>query len=290
LKFTFCIFLFIVGCSSSPLNLNKISCESIAPSIRNSRQLIVFIANDWQTPHAKLHRFERSRTGEWHSVGSIAEAHLGKNGLGWGRGVQHVYGESSPEFIKMYFRVEGDNKSPAGVFTLGATFGTHRDVEHSERMKKQSEYIPVQKGLQCSDDSHSKFYNQFVVQSDYDGAVAIEKIPQATAKEIIDSEDMYAAADPSNAKYGQWLPYQLGIFVNHNRPVVPGAPPYGSCIFIHVMNPNGSGTSGCASLSYADLKDLVAWRDPVQNPLLIILPEDEWHDLSARCEGLPKNL
>ena len=57
-------------------------------------------------------------------------------------------------------KIEGDGKTPKGIFKLGLVFGTHsrKDVELNENIK----YIEINKNLYWVDDIYSKYYNQLV--------------------------------------------------------------------------------------------------------------------------------
>lgn len=70
-----------------------------------------------------------------------AEAFIGKNGL-------------------TSNKVEGDGKTPKGIFSLGLVFGTH-DKEDIE-FNKNIEYIKLNENLFWVDDIKSKYYNQLV--------------------------------------------------------------------------------------------------------------------------------
>lgn len=57
-------------------------------------------------------------------------------------------------------KVEGDGKTPEGIYKLGLAFGTH-DREDIE-LNKNIRYIKINKNLYWVDDIYSKYYNQLV--------------------------------------------------------------------------------------------------------------------------------
>ncbi|MDD3500409.1 MAG: hypothetical protein PHS85_08640, partial [Sulfurovum sp.] len=81
-----------------------------------SNQLIVVTTENWSASEGKLQRYERIDT-KWEKVGKSIEIKLGRNGLGWGRGLHTI--PDNTRFIKK----EGDGKSPAGIFELKQAFG-----------------------------------------------------------------------------------------------------------------------------------------------------------------------
>ena len=64
--------------------------------------------------------------------------------------------------------------------------------------------------------------------------------------------------------------YALGMVVAHNP--APAAAGRGSAIFLHVWRGPGSPTSGCTSISRADLLQVLTWLRPDARPLLVQAP------------------
>ena len=122
---------------------------------------------------------------------------VGKKGLAWADSSYQKLGKAD-------LKKEGDNKAPAGIFSLGKTFG------FSNEFLDKSEYIPLTTGIRCVDDSNSKYYNQIVdnnnssIQKDWQSAENMPKV--------------------SIYKYG------IEILYNTN----PARPKKGSCIFMHI--------------------------------------------------------
>ena len=57
-------------------------------------------------------------------------------------------------------KIEGDGKTPRGIFKLGLIFGMHNREEID--LTPNAEYIKINKNLYWVDDIKSKFYNQLV--------------------------------------------------------------------------------------------------------------------------------
>jgi D-alanyl-D-alanine dipeptidase len=251
-------------------------------------------------------------------VGHPFAARLGKNGLAWGLGLHSLVEKNNKNFRMKNYRWEGDGRSPAGVYSLGATFGAGNELREQE-YKKGNLYYPISEELQCIEDSLSPHYNQFVIDGSLGGhSLAGTKLPVLAHDAITDSSHK---VDPRTRhdKFLNWDPFQLGVFVNQNsgpikadgdltlgevrRAMYPNLgknmndpavqselaaqepAPYGSCIYLHIQNPDpaNAGTSGCTAMPAGDLRDLIAWRDSRKNPLLVQLPQLQWRDVAVRC-------
>jgi D-alanyl-D-alanine dipeptidase len=70
--------------------------------------------------------------------------------------------------------------------------------------------------------------------------------------------------------------YRLTIYIVHNPLHVPEQ---GSCVFLHVWRAPAVATAGCTAMALADLRALVAWLDPAQQPSLVQLPRAEYRRL-----------
>jgi hypothetical protein len=95
-------------------------------------QLVVVVTSGWSAPRGVLTRWEMN--GAWRQVGAPVEVALGENGLGWGRGLK----PSGPGPKKL----EGDHRSPAGMFLVGRIYDRADAV--------------------CVDDPDSRDYNRIV--------------------------------------------------------------------------------------------------------------------------------
>ncbi len=195
-----------------------------------SGQLLVVTATSMSASSGRLQRFSRGKKG-WHTVGASIRVHLGRNGLGWGRGLHSMRGKSGP------IKREGDGKAPAGIFRLGHAFGY-------KPFRTLYPYRVYGKKHHCVDDVKSRFYNRIInsrtVKKDYK---SFEKMRL-----------------PNHY-------YKYGITVNHNR-LLGGKPKRGagSCIFLHVKH---IPTAGCTVMKQSQLKRTIRWLDRGKRPLLV---------------------
>ena len=201
-----------------------------AQNIPDTKQLIVVSTKNWATPNGTLQRYAK-KNNSWHTVGKAIRIKLGRNGLGWGRGLHTI-----PKGAKI-IKKEGDGKAPAGIFTLKQAFGySSFVVEYPYEVYKTTDH--------CVDDVNSKLYNKIVdstkVKRDY------------KSKEHMKFPKDY---------------YKYGIVVNHNHidevGAIKGA---GSCIFLHIKKVP---TAGCTVMNESEMKEIIKWLDADKDPLLV---------------------
>lgn len=219
-------------------------------AMHSSSQLLVVITTDWNAVSGKLQRYERgSAGGKWHPVGAAIEVVVGKNGLGWGKGVvslDELPVSPSTDPIKK----EGDGKAPAGIFALSSAFGYASQKVPGWRMP----YIALTPSVECVDDSSSRSYNRIVDRTSL--------TPDWNSSEQMRRPDEL---------------YRWGIVVDHNA-----GPPRagdGSCIFLHIWRGPGQGTVGCTAMPREQIEGLLAWLDPARKPLLVQLPQSQYNRL-----------
>ena len=201
-----------------------------AEKLPDTQQLIVVTTQGWNDNSGTLQRYEKSR-GKWHKVGKPIDIKLGRNGLGWGRGLHTI-----PKDAK-YIKKEGDGRAPAGIFELKQAFGyAPFNVKYPYKVYKETDH--------CVDDVHSKLYNKIV----------------DSTKVKVDYKSKEHMKFPKNY-------YKYGIVVNHNHideeGAVPGA---GSCIFIHIKDVP---TAGCTVMDETSIKEIIRWLDEKKHPLLV---------------------
>ena len=114
-------------------------------SLFSSQQIILVVADDFNTSNAKLEFFEDAKRLLSFNV------NIGENGLGWGIGEIKLT-QNSNEPLKY----EGDKKAPIGVFKLTDIFG------YDFSTKSDMPYLHTSKELICVDDSESNFYNHII--------------------------------------------------------------------------------------------------------------------------------
>jgi len=220
----------------------------IPSTLKQSHQLILVTTKNWNATQGKLQYFQRENTA-WHAISKPFKIFVGQTGLAWDANYRKF------NLIGPY-KTEGDYKSPAGAFGLKYSFGFAQTKDKKIKLK----YIPLKNSSVCVADSSSKYYNQ-----------------------IIDREKV-AAIDWQNQEIMRgFKQYKYGIVVDYNRP--NAQPYYGSCIFVHIWSqPNSIGTAGCTSMSEKNLKKLLYWLDPSDNPVIVQLPQQQYELLKKSWE------
>ncbi len=166
--------------------------------LNEAQQLIVAIADDWDSQSGSIHLFEKSNSG-WIKHRFVFPVSFGKNGLAWGKGLH-------PEQKGDRMKQEGDQRSPAGIFDIESrVYGINPESPEGVRLP----YYPLTEWTRCVDDPASRSYNKILEED--------------SAKDWISAERL-KAVDPD---------YQYILVVHHNPARTPGE---GSCIFLHVNN------------------------------------------------------
>jgi hypothetical protein len=111
-----------------------------------SEQIVLVVADDYDTSKAKLECFEDEKR-----ICKNIDVNIGKNGLGWGLGEEIL-----PQKDSNILKFEGDKKAPIGIFKLSLVFG------YSKSNNLQMPYIYASEKLICVDDSNSKNYNKII--------------------------------------------------------------------------------------------------------------------------------
>ncbi|MBA2369274.1 MAG: L,D-transpeptidase family protein [Candidatus Protochlamydia sp.] len=204
-----------------------------------SNQIIVVVSADWGAVEGSLYCYQREQL--WNLVLGPIPVSLGKHGMAYGRGIQNF---SDPRDNR---KKEGDGRSPAGAFLLGPVFGNALHACCARNM----DFLLIQEGLECIDDSQSIHYNKFV------------------SSEMVQNKDW-----KSSEKMDEITLYDLGICIQHNsNPVMAGM---GSAIFFHRWRSEGAATEGCTAMRKDDLEALVNWLNQADYPCLVQLPIREY--------------
>jgi len=227
---------------------------TVAYRYEESLQSIVVTMKNWRSTQGKASLFERKTIqSKWKAVGESFPVVVGKNGTAWGTGLH-----SRPSGERFTSKVEGDGKSPAGIFMLTAVFGT---AANPANLKVP--YTPLVESTECIDDVESHHYNKIVDRN------------RVGIFDWNSSEQMLAVGEQ----------YALGVFVAHNSaPVIKGN---GSCIFLHIWKSPTTGTAGCTAMERASIERIFGWIDAKKKPVLIQLPENEYA-LHQKLWKLPK--
>ena len=133
-------------------------------------------------------------------------------------------------------KVEGDKKTPKGIYTLKSIFyRKDKIVKIKSKLKK----TPIRKNMGWCDDSSSKYCNKLI------------KFPfNYTAEKLWLNENIY----------------DVIIIINYNlRPTIKNR---GSAIFIHIASKNYESTKGCIALKK---KDIILLAKEIDNKTKIII-------------------
>jgi L,D-peptidoglycan transpeptidase YkuD (ErfK/YbiS/YcfS/YnhG family) len=211
-----------------------------------TRQAIVGVAKGWNSSHVTLHLYERNSKGAWQVVSKPWKGRLGTKGLAWGRGLHPIPSGATR-------KREGDRRAPAGVFSIGGAWAYDPSTNHHPNLS----FNKITTRDLWVEDVNSPSYNQHI-RLDHEPKTAWEEKQQMRQN------------DGAHA---------LKLFIDHNvhpKPV-PGA---GSSIFFHIWRGGGSrATFGCTTMHENQLRRLVRWIDPRQNPVYILLPVEDYKQL-----------
>jgi L,D-peptidoglycan transpeptidase YkuD (ErfK/YbiS/YcfS/YnhG family) len=200
----------------SPVFVSPVLAATCPAPIARASRLVLVTTQSMDTALATLQLFtRRSANMPWKRVSAAEPAVVGKAGLGWGYPFLDFKENEEPE------KFEGDNRTPAGFFRIGPSFGFAPS-------RRRPGYIELKSGeTVCVEDPSSPFYNTITKRSDI-GAVEVD--------------DMRSSAL-----------YRSGLFVDYPSDRVTRR---GSCIFIHIWSAPDMGTSGCVGLPEARVEAL----------------------------------
>ena len=218
--------------------------DDIQKRIGESQQILLSINDSLGARSGQLFLFDK-KPNNWTLREGPFKVNYGRNGLAWGLGLHEQY-----EGIQ---KIEGDGKSPAGVFEIGQAFGYEKKPERCK-----TNYWKIDGNTQCIEDAKSKHYNRIidneVVSSDWN------------------STDLMLRKDDL---------FKYGFFVKHNIQQIPGK---GSCIFFHLWKNEESPTAGCTALSEKNMYTILNWIDFWRKPLLVQMPRKNYSELGKKYD------
>lgn len=211
--------------SSTPVQAGR--CPA---ALESATRLVVVRTADMDATSATLETFERPSTAEaWRPAGGLREAVVGLKGLAWGTQFTHLARPGEP------IKQEGDRRSPAGIYAIGAPFGFAPSDEPGYMQLATDQHM-------CVEDASSPLYGRIV--------------PRSQMPKTLKADQM--AAEPL---------YRTGIVVDYPADRAAKA---GSCIFIHVWRQRGKGTAGCVAMEEADVTALRAWLSAAPSAIAIL--------------------
>ncbi|HMI88123.1 MAG TPA: hypothetical protein VK550_28760 [Polyangiaceae bacterium] len=226
--------------------------QPTSPIPKECRQLLLVRSRSWRTSIATLERYDRDDTLQWRRVGEATPVNVGRNGMGWGRGL-HAAAQSGP------VKREGDGRAPAGVFSLALAFGVAEELPPEA---KGFPYLHTLPTTYCVEDVRSKHYNQII------DAGEVKMTSWERWSEMQRADGLF-----------RW-----GVVVRQNGPdTKTGA---GSCVFLHIWRGFRHPTAGCTAMPIEQIQETVRWLDGAAQPLLVQLPEPEYQRLHETW-GLP---
>jgi L,D-peptidoglycan transpeptidase YkuD (ErfK/YbiS/YcfS/YnhG family) len=217
------------------------------PAPAEPRQMLLVVTPDWDATTGQLQRFAFEH-GKWKPVGAGFPISVGRSGLAWGEGLH----DPQPGLAKR----EGDGRAPAGKFRIGPAFG------YANADRTALPYLPMTATHYCMDVSGSPLYNQ-IVDSRQVGEAAVKGSTEPMRLDLVTPGDQR---------------YRIGFVIEHNA---SGRAQGGSCIFAHVWKAPGAPTAGCTAMQDAAMRELLDWLDPAREPVLVQLPEVEYHRLRS---------
>jgi L,D-peptidoglycan transpeptidase YkuD (ErfK/YbiS/YcfS/YnhG family) len=225
------------------------ACASAPHSpLAGADQLVLVTVPDWDAPAGQLRSFERAGKG-WRAVGAARAVTIGRAGAAWGLGLQPAQGEG-PQ------KREGDGRSPAGVFAIGAAFG------YPQTVRTGLDYHGMLDSHWCVDVPGSPLYNRIVDTREV-GVEAVKGSSEPMRR------DLHLDGDQR---------YRIGFVIEHNA---QGRDMAGSCIFAHVWKAPGNATAGCTAMSDEDMQALLRWLDKRRNPRFVLLPQAQYERLKS---------
>lgn len=205
--------------------------QTCPAELANARRLVLVTAPTMSSTAATMRLFERAfPNASWSARGKPEPALIGKAGMGWSPFFYTLARRGEP------IKVEGDKRTPAGVYPIGRSFGTLAST--------RANYLQVTPDTICINDPSSLAYNTIASRARVGPKVHAENMSQV-------------------------LPmYRRGLLVNYPTDAKRRA---GSCIFIHVWRSPTTGTAGCIAVPEPRVEAL---QDFAQDrAVLAILPQ-----------------
>jgi L,D-peptidoglycan transpeptidase YkuD (ErfK/YbiS/YcfS/YnhG family) len=213
------------------------------PPWQGARQMVLVTIDGWNTDQGTLRRFVREDD-HWVAVGASWPVVIGKRGAAWGLGLQPPRDDGPVKH-------EGDNRSPAGVFRIGTTFG------YAQQVATAMPYRALSATDWCMDVVDSPYYNR-IVDAKQVGAAAVKGSSEPMRR------DLHVHGDQR---------YRMGFVIESNPDARPEA---GSCIFGHLWASPTTGTAGCTAMTPESMRDLLGWLKPEDHPVFVLLPRQAY--------------
>ena len=220
----------VLAVAASPFFSNASNAQSCPAPLASATRLVLVTAPNMNSTAATLQTFERAAVNQsWRPVSDPEPAVIGRGGMGWSHFYRALARPGEP------MKIEGDKLAPAGVYSIGRSFG----VVPSQR----ANYINVKPDTVCVDDPGHRAYNTITTRASVAPNTRVENM-------------------------GRILPmYRRGIVVDYPTNARAQA---GSCIFIHVWKSPTTGTAGCVALPESRVEALQDFTG--SNAAIAIMP------------------
>lgn len=207
---------------SQPIPFSKKEVSTILSNYKQSldtiQQLILVVNDNDSSNKATVFALEKSNT-KWKVKFKNIPASIGKNG-----------------FALPGKKIEGDGKSPTGLFMLGQLFC------YENKINSSLPFIQTNEEDKWIDDTNHINYNQYIKGN-------------TTAKSF-----EYLFLNNIYYKYCTVIEY-------NTHPVIKGK---GSAIFFHVADENYTPTSGCVAIAEKDMLQFLKWFKPNNKKAIFI--------------------
>jgi len=206
--------------------------------LAGARRLVLVTSESLTATTGTARLFERvSPQDVWQPVGSSEPVVLGHGGMAWGLGFHQLAATGEPK------KLEGDGRTPAGIYRIGVSFGFAASPRPG--------YRQIVDDTVCVDDPASPAYNTITSR----GIVGRK----------VHGENMRAVQR-----------YRRGLVVDYPTDAKARG---GSCIFIHIKRSTMAPTAGCIALPEARV---AAWQEfSTAGAVLVTLPRTALDRLSG---------
>ena len=199
--------------------------------LERATHLVLVTAKTMSTPAARIRLFERAAPGDsWRAIGKAESVVVGRAGMAWGYPFRTAASPGEPK------KVEGDQRTPAGIYAIGRSFGFTALPRNDHLVLKPGDSI-------CVDDPNSPAYNTI-------------------------SSRRSLGPKPHGEDMGTISLYRNGLVIDYPSDRASRA---GSCIFLHVWRGPAKGTNGCVAMPESRIETLQAFAEG--SAAIAILPE-----------------
>jgi L,D-peptidoglycan transpeptidase YkuD (ErfK/YbiS/YcfS/YnhG family) len=224
--------------ASAALAPSPAFAQSCPEPLNSARRLVLVTSESLAATTGTARMFERASPQDaWQPAGPAEPVVLGGKGMAWGLGFHQLAAAEEPK------KAEGDNRTPAGAYPIGKSFGFAASPRPG--------YIPIKDDTVCVDDVTSPAYNTI------------------TSRRIVGRK--------VHGEHMRGVPrYRHGLVVDYPTDAKARG---GSCIFIHIQRSPTSPTAGCVALPEARVVALQEFSAP--GAVLVTMPQDALGRLSG---------